>query len=347
MKAAVYGDFQGPIEITTVPDPTPPRGGVVLEVHANGVCRSDWHGWMGHDREIMLPHVPGHEMSGIVADVGSGIDTSLVGQRITVPFVLGCGTCALCRNGDQQVCERQYQPGFSGWGSFAEYVALPYAAENLVALPDEVSYATAAGLGCRFATAFRAVVDQGQVEDGTSVAVWGVGGVGLSATMISSALGASVIAIDIDPDALALATLHGASNTVLVSDEIDPVAVVRELSGGGVAVSLDTLGSTTTAVQSMRSLERMGRHIQVGLMTGEDAEPVIPMWRLHAFEIELYGSHGMQAWRYPLMLEMISDGTLDPAALVTRRLDLAAGIDHLTAMDRFPGTGFAVITDFS
>lgn len=347
MKAAVYSEFGGPIEVETVDDPTPPMGGVVLEVQATGVCRSDWHGWMGHDPEVTLPHVPGHEMSGIVAEVGSGVDRSLVGQRVTIPFALGCGSCAMCSQGDHQVCENQYQPGFSGWGSFARYVSLPYASGNIVTLPDDVSFATAAGLGCRFATAFRAVVDQGQVGVGTQVAVWGVGGVGLSATMIARALGASVVAVDIDPDALALARASGASDTVLVSDDVDPVAVVRELTGGGPDVSLDTLGSTTTAVQSMRSLRRRGRHVQVGLMIGDDVEPVIPMWRLHSYEIELYGSHGMQAWRYPRMLEMIADGRLDPASLVTRTFDLRTGVEHLTSMDTFPGTGFAVITDFS
>lgn len=346
MKAAIYGEFQGPVEISDVRDPSPPVGGVVVEVHASGVCRSDWHGWMGHDREIALPHVPGHELSGIIVGVGFGTDRSLVGRRVTVPFVLACGTCAMCVQGDQQVCERQYQPGFSGWGSFARYVALPYASGNIVTLPDGISFATAAGLGCRFATAFRAVVHQGKVEEGSVVAVWGAGGVGLSATMIAHALGASVIAIDIDEGALTLARSNGASHTVLVSEDVDPVTVVKDISDGGVGVSLDTLGSTTTAIQSMRSLRRRGRHIQVGLMVGNDADPVIPMWRLHAYEIELFGSHGMQAWRYPEMLEMIVGGRLSPAALVTRTFDLQAGIDHLTSMDLFPGNGFAVITDF-
>jgi alcohol dehydrogenase len=347
MKAAVYREFGGPIEVVTVDDPIPPDGGVVIEVHATGVCRSDWHGWMGHDRDITLPHVPGHELSGVVADVATGIDRSMVGQRVTVPFVLGCGTCDLCVHGDQQVCERQYQPGFTGWGSFARYVALPYASENLVTLPDEVSFATAAGLGCRFATAFRAVVDQGRVGEGSQVAVWGAGGVGLSATMIARALGASVVAIDIDPQALALAEASGATHTVLVSRDVDTVSAVHDITNGGADVSLDTLGSTETAMQSIRCLRRRGRHIQVGLMVGDDVAPAVPMWRLHAYEIELFGSHGMQAWRYPSMLAMIAEGRLDPASLVTETLDLHSGVAHLMAMDTFPGTGFAVITEFS
>ncbi len=346
MKAALFEAFGGPITVEVVPDPTPPAGGVVVEVRANGVCRSDWHGWIGHDPSIRLPHVPGHEMSGVVAAVGSGVDAALVGRRVTVPFVMGCAKCEQCRSGNQQVCENQFQAGFSGWGSFARYVALPFAEENLVPLPDEMSFATAAGLGCRFATAFRAVVDQGAVMEGTTVAVWGSGGVGLSAVMIASALGARVVAVDISDDALDLAKRCGASAVVNSTAVEDPVVAVREHMGGGVQVSLDTLGSTGTAVASIRSLARRGRHVQVGLMIGDDARPVIPMWRLHASEIELFGSHGMQAWRYPEMLEMIAGGRLDPDMLVTHTFDLATGIDHLTEMDAFPGTGFAVITDF-
>ncbi len=346
MKAAQFAAYGGPIEIIDVPDPSPPDGGVVVEVRANGVCRSDWHGWVGHDASIALPHVPGHEMSGVVTEVGEGVDPSFVGRRVVVPFILSCGECSQCVSGNQQVCERQYQPGFSGWGAFAPYVSLPYASDNLVELPEEMTFVTAAGLGCRFATAFRAVVDQGAVSEGTSVAVWGCGGVGVSAVMIASALGASVIAIDVDEAALDLARACGASSTVLAGAGVDAVAAVRDLSGGGVGVSLDALGSTQTSVSSIRCLAVRGRHVQVGLMVGEHDRPVIPMSDLHAKEIELYGSHGMAAWRYPDMLAMIVDGRLDPAALVTETFDLDGGVRHLTSMDTFPGTGFAVISEY-
>lgn len=349
MKAAVFDEFGGPIEIRQLPDPTPPAGGVVIRVEANGVCRSDWHGWVGHDRSIALPHVPGHEMAGTVAAADPDVTRFKVGDRVTVPFVLGCGTCPQCIAGNQHVCDNQYQPGFSGWGAFAEYVALPYADENLVALPDAMDFTTAAGLGCRFATAFRAVVDQGKVSDDSVVAVWGCGGVGLSSIMIAAALGATVIAIDISDEALSLGKACGAQHTVKAAvgaDTDDPVKAVRELSGGGVDVSIDALGSTETAVSSIRSLRTRGRHIQVGLMIGEDARPIIPMWRLHASEIELYGSHGMQAWRYPAMLDMVADGRLAPDTLVTNTVTLTRGIDHLTKMASFPGTGFVVVDRF-
>ena len=347
MKAATYERFNAPIAVETLPDPAAPPGGVVIEVKANGVCRSDWHGWVGHDPSIPLPHVPGHEMSGVLAEVDSGVQRFSVGERVTVPFALGCGRCRECLAGNQHICDNQVQPGFSSWGSFAEFVAIPYADENLVALPDAMSFTTAAGLGCRFATAFRAVVDQGKVGTDDWVAVWGCGGVGLSAVMVASALGARVIGIDIDDDALALATSVGAVHTVNVSEDDSGHRTVRQLSDGGCHVSIDALGSTSTALGSIQSLRKRGRHIQAGLMIGDHARPQIPMWRLHTNEIELYGSHGMQAWRYPSMLSLVDDGTLNPDALVTKRLTLSEGVEHLMHMEEFPGTGFAVIDDFT
>lgn len=345
MRAALYERFSGPIEVVDVPDPEPPDGGMVLQVRANGVCRSDWHAWMGHDSSVPLPHVPGHEMAGVVVATGVGVERVAVGDRVTVPFVLGCGTCRMCMEDNQHLCDRQYQPGFDGWGSFAEYVALPYADINTVPLPDDMAFTTAAGLGCRFATAFRAVVDQGQVGPDTTIAVWGCGGVGLSVVMIAAAVGADVVAVDIETSALDLATRFGA-NHVVDASEGDAVRAIRDLTSGGVDVSIDALGSTGTAISSIRSLRKRGRHIQVGLMIGDDAKPVIPMWRLHASEVELHGSHGMQAWRYGAMLEMVSDGRLDPSALVTDTVDLRSGADHLMAMATFPGSGFVVIDDF-
>jgi alcohol dehydrogenase len=347
MKAALFKSFGDPIAVTDVDDPTPSDDGVVIDVRANGVCRSDWHGWKGHDPTIPLPHVPGHEMAGIVVAIGDSVVDFKIGDRVTAPFVLGCGICPQCLSGNQQVCDNQVQAGFSVWGSMAQYVALPYADQNLVVLPESMTFETAAGLGCRFATAFRAIVDQGGVDETKRVAVWGCGGVGLSAVMIAASLGATVVAIDINDDALALATTFGATHVVNAVEHDRPSNVVMDLTGGGADVSVDALGSTQTSVNSIRSLSKRGRHVQVGLMIGDDARPVIPMWMLHANEIELFGSHGMQAHRYPAMLEMVADGSLNPDALVSELLTLSQGVDHLMRMDTFPGTGFAVVNDFT
>lgn len=148
MRSVVYDALGAPPQVRDVPEPVAPEGGVVVRVHATGLCRSDWHAWAGHD-EITLPHVPGHELAGVVASVGAGVRRWAVGDRVTVPFVCGCGRCAWCRRGEAQVCPDQQQPGFTHWGSFAEYVALHAADTNLVAIPADVSFAAAASLGCR------------------------------------------------------------------------------------------------------------------------------------------------------------------------------------------------------
>lgn len=233
MRAVVFEKFGERAEVREVPDPAPAPHGVVVRVEATGLCRSDWHGWMGHDPDIRLPHVPGHELAGVVEAVGADVQDRRPGDRVTVPFVCACGTCASCAAGDHQVCERQTQPGFTHWGSFAEYVALDHAAVNLVDVPDELSFATAAGLGCRFATAFRAVVAQGRVAAGEWVAVHGCGGVGLSAVMIAAASGARVVAVDVSPAALDLARTFGAAHCLNASEVPDVAAAVRELTGGG------------------------------------------------------------------------------------------------------------------
>src|SRR5947208_10257426 len=170
MRAIIYHQFSGPLILEEVAAPQPPDNGVVIEVRAAGICRSDWHGWMGNDPDIRLPHIPGHEFAGVVAEVGSGVKNWRRGDRVTLPFVCGCGTCEQCALGNHQICDRQSQPGFTHWGAFAQYVAIHYADTNLVRLPDEMEFATAASLGCRFITAFRAIVDQGKVAAGQRVA---------------------------------------------------------------------------------------------------------------------------------------------------------------------------------
>lgn len=272
---------------------------------------------------------------GVVEAVGADVRDRRPGDRVTVPFVCACGTCASCAAGDHQVCERQTQPGFTHWGSFAEYVALDHAAVNLVDVPDELSSATAAGLGCRFATASRAVVAQGRVAAGEWVAVHGCGGVGLSAVMIAAASGARVVAVDVSPAALDLARTFGAAHCLNASEVPDVAAAVRELTGGGAHLSLDALGSPVTCAASVGGLRRRGRHVQVGLLP---QDPVVPMGRVIGLELELLGSHGMAAHAYPRMLEMVRAGILRPDLLVTSTIALDAAPAALEAMGTAPGS---------
>jgi alcohol dehydrogenase len=345
MKAVYYESFNGPLEIRDLPDPEPHPDGAVIRVEATGICRSDWHGWQGHDSDIHLPHVPGHELAGVVEAVGKDVTRWKPGDRVTVPFAGGCGRCEQCQKGNQQICDAYFQPGFTGWGSFAEYVALRYAEANLVRLPETMSMAAAASLGCRFITSFRGVVQQGRAAAGETVAVHGCGGVGLSAIMIADALGASVVAVDIDEEKLAFARRAGAAYTINAREMEDVARAIHDLTGGA-HLSLDALGAVETCRNSILSLRKRGRHVQVGLMAGKDADPPLPMSRVIAYELELYGSHGMQAHAYPPLLAMISAGKLDPESLVTRRVSLEESIEVLRGMGTFATTGVAVIDRF-
>ena len=338
MRAAVMHAFEAPLTLETVPDPAPAPDGVVVAVRATGVCRSDWHGWMGHDSSIALPHVPGHELCGEVAAVGPEVRGWRAGDRVTVPFCCGCGVCEPCRLGETQICERDVQPGFTIWGSFAEYVALPHADLNLVRVPEALSDVEAASLGCRFMTAWSALHVHAGVRAGEWVAVHGCGGVGLAAVMIAAAAGASVIAVDIDERKLARARRLGASKTV----SSDPVAAIRELTGGA-HVSIDALGSAATAVNSVRCLRRRGRHIQVGLLLGDDRKVAMPMARVIAFELRLFGVHGMAVRHYDAMLRAIAAGTVRPGELVAKTIGLAQAGAELESMARFAQEGVTVV----
>lgn len=346
MKAVVYEAFSVPPELTTVPDPGPEADGVVVRVMATGICRSDWHGWVGHDPTIDLPHVPGHELAGVVEDVGRNVTKWKVGDRVTVPFVGGCGECPQCLSGNHQVCDHQFQPGFTHWGSFAEYVSIHRADINLVQLPERLDFVTAASLGCRFVTSFRAVVDQGKVSAGQWVAVHGCGGVGLSAVMIATAVGANVVAIDITEEKLAMATALGAVAVVNATEVQNVAEAVVEITDGGAHVSLDALGHPSTCFNSVSSLRKRGKHIQVGLLLAENSAPSIPMDRVVADELEILGSHGMQAHRYGAMLEMIESGKLAPEKLIGRTISLEQSIEALMNMDRFEVPGVTVVTEF-
>jgi alcohol dehydrogenase len=346
MRAVFFEKFQGPVVVRDVPKPKASEGSVVVKVEATGLCRSDWHGWMGHDSDIQLPHVPGHEMAGVVFETGKGVKKWNPGDRVTVPFVGGCGHCPECFSGNHQVCDQQFQPGFTAWGSFAEFVEIQYADTNLVRLPDEMSFESAASLGCRFITSFRAVIDQGKVSAGQWVAVHGCGGVGLSAIVIAAAAGASVVAIDIDNEKLQLAQTAGAGMLLNAREIKDIPSAVHEVTGRGAHVSIDALGSQETCFNSVACLRKRGKHIQVGLMTGDHQHPKVPMDKVVAHELEIIGSHGMQAFRYTEMFEMIKSGKLKPELLIGKTISLDDAPQALMDMDKFENLGVTVINNF-
>ncbi len=342
MRAVVFDEFGGSVDVRTVADPAPSPAGVVVEVHSTGLCRSDWHAWAGHDDGVRLPHVPGHELVGVVAAVGADVRRWTVGDRVTTPFVCGCGACQWCLNGQAQVCPNQTQPGFTHWGSFAEYVALHSADTNLVAVSDVIEDAAAAALGCRFATAYRALNARAGIRRNEWITVVGVGGVGLSAVQIAVAAGARVVAVDRTPAALDLARSLGAEHTVL-ADGRDVAAEVYELTGGGSHVAVDAVGTAATCADAIYSLRRRGRHVQVGLLPNVGGHPAVPMERVIAWELDILGSHGMASADYPPMLRLVEAGTLRPQALVEQVVGLPEGARLLPSLDSAAPVGVTLI----
>ncbi len=346
MKAAVFEEFAQPLAIQNVSDPIATEDGVVIRVIANGICRSDWHGWMGHDPDVSLPHVPGHELAGIIEAVGSDVHRWQPGDRVTVPFACGCGGCTQCLTGNQQICDNYFQPGFTAWGSFAQYVAIRYADVNLVRLPESMGFVEAASLGCRFITSFRAIVAQGRALPGEWVVVHGCGGVGLSAIMIANAMGANVIGVDIKDETLAFAQSLGATHIINAKETPNLVEKIQDITQGGAHVSLDALGSLETCRNSILCLRKRGRHVQVGLMVADYKDAPVPMNQVIAKELEILGSHGMQAYEYGPMMEMITAGRLQPGNLINRTVSLEESLSELESMGENFQTGVIVIDRF-
>lgn len=324
MKAAIFRVFNGPLAVEDVADPACPADGVIVRVLACGVCRSDWHGWTGADSDVAPPHVPGHEFAGEVVAIGPGCRRWQVGERVTAPFILSCGACPDCLGGEATVCNNQHVVGFSSWGAFAELIAVPHADFNLVRLPEGADPVAIAGMGCRVTTAFRGLVDRGRLAPGEWLSVHGSGGVGLSAVMIGAALGARVLAIDVNPAALDMARQLGASAVLDARVTADVGAAVREITGGGANLSIDALGRSETFADAIGGLRKLGRHVQLGMPTGRHAQVALPLLELvYARQISISGSRGMAASRFPPLLAMIAAGRLDPGRLVTRRIGLA------------------------
>lgn len=346
MKALVFEAFNQRPTIQNVKEPSCPDNGVILKVLSTGLCLSDWHAWAGHDPDIILPHVPGHELAGEIVEIGKNIKNFKVSDRVTMPFVCGCGHCPQCDSGNHQICDHQFQPGFTAWGSFAEYVALDYSDINLVKIPESIENETAASLGCRFVTSYRAVVDQGKIQNNQWLAVYGCGGVGLSAIMIAKSKAAKVIAVDISDDKLAIAKTIGADFLVNSLKSENTVQEVIELSQGGVHVSIDAIGHPDVAFNSISNLRKQGKHIQVGLMTENSGNSHIPMAKVIANELEVIGSHGMQAHKYPELFKLIENGQLQPEKLIDRLISLDEAVDELMNMDKYPGQGIKIINNF-
>lgn len=345
MRAALITRYRAPLEISTIADPDCPPDGVVLQVLACGICRSDWHSWTGTDPDVRLPHIPGHEYCGVVVAKGPLVRRWQLGDRVIAPFILACGQCPACAAGQQTTCPDQVIPGFTQSGAFAERLAVPHADVNLTRLPQDMDPALAAALGCRVTTAWHALTGRALLAPGEWLAIFGGGGVGLSAMLLARALGARTIVVDVVEDKLAYARSLGADATVNAATN-DAPEVIRDLTGGGAHVAIEALGIEATAIGAIRSLRKLGRMVQIGMPAGNHVSMRLPMDAVYSGQLAIFGTRGMPSWRYPSLLSLIADGRVDLAPLVTRRVALSAASAELSAFDGPTPPGVAVITDF-
>lgn len=345
MRAAQIHAWREDLKIEDTPEPGCPDDGVIVQVLACGVCRSDWHAWSGADPDVTLPHIPGHEFCGVVAEAGPLVTKWRPGDRVIAPFILACGHCSDCAAGNQTICSDQVLPGFTTPGAFAEFVAAPHADHNLTRLPEGMDEALAAALGCRATTAWHALTGRAAVKPGEWLAIFGGGGVGLAALLLGKAMGARVAVVDIVPEKLDYARRHGA-DAAINATEVDAAEAVREVTDGGAHVAVEALGIAQTTIASLKSLRKLGRLVQIGMPSGEHAQMTLPMDRVYSGQLALLGTRGMPAWRYPSLLALIESGQVDLSPMVARQVPLSKASAELRAFDQPAPPGVAVITDF-
>ena len=348
MKASVLHKFFTPPIFEEVDDPVCGPKSVVIELKACGVCRSDHHAWSGNDPDVKLPHIMGHELAGIVVETGSEIKKFSTGDHVTVPFILGCGLCSDCQTGNSTICEKQETIGFTIRGGFAQFVEIFFADFNLVRLPSSLGFETAAAMGCRVTTAYRALTDRASLSPGEWLAVYGCGGVGTSAILIAKALGAKVIGIDINNLALKKATDVGADIVLDPTKCKNVWQEVRELTNGGVDVSLDALGIEVTFQNSIRSLRKLGRHIQIGMPTSNHAIVSLALLDLvYSRQLKIVGTRGMASSGFSSLMTMINNGSINIDSLITRKLKLSQVPEAMLQFGQQSETGITIINNFS
>lgn len=344
MKAARLLEYNEPLEIVEVDRPSAPDNGVVIDIEASGICRSDWHYWKGHldnwgDRTGDLL---GHEPAGEVIEVGPDADGVNEGDEVAIPFNYADGTCPMCSRGQTNLCDRDIKRN----GAWAEEIAVPWANMNAIKLPDDVSARDMAGLGCRFMTSFHGLAHRADLTAGDWVAIHGCGGVGLSAVNIADALGGNVVAVDLDDEKLAMAEDLGAAETVDASGIDDVAGAIQDITDGGAAVSVDALGIAETTQNSINSLRKRGQHVQIGIPDREDGTAEVPAFSMITKEIDFLGSLGMPPTEFDEIFRMIGNDKVEPETLITKEVSLNDVNDRLTAMSNFETKGMEVITDF-
>lgn len=319
MKAVRLVEIGKPLQEHEVPLPPVGDLDVLVRVKAAGICHSDAHYRAGNSSVGALPQTLGHEVAGVIENTGTGIANARVGERVCLHYLLTCGGCAYCRQGREQFCVTGTMIGKHRDGGYAEYITVP--ARNAVPLPDAVSYEQGAVLMCSTATSFHAL-KKARLRAGESVAVFGAGGLGMSAIQLAYAMGASVVfAIDISSEKLAITETYGA--IPVNASFCDPVKSLYQKTGGkGIDVSLEVIGLPKTMQQAVRCLAVFGRAALAGI--SESPFEIDSYQELLGKEAQVIGCSDHLLEELPILLEFLSQGRIDLSHVITTAVPLDA-----------------------
>lgn len=322
-----------PLVVGSQPLPPPATGEALVRVEAAGVCGSDVHMWHGNVPVRQTPIILGHEIAGVIVECGAETAPWKPNDRVIVRAASGCGGCARCLEGEDNLCPNQTVLGMDLDGGFAQYVLTP--AANLIRLPSEIPFETGAILADAVATPYHALADRGRLQPGESLVVFGCGGLGTHAIQLAALLDAArVIAVDVQPAALERARRLGADEALDGREEAAHKAVQR-LTEGGAGLVLDFVGRPETASQALRCLRPGGRLVIVGM--GQEPiglpPPALFAWREHA----VIGSFGSTRRDLDEVLRLVQSGRLDLGGSISGRFPLSAVNQALETLDRGEG----------
>lgn len=340
MKAVRITEIGRPLEEQETPTPVPQAGEVLVHIRAAGICHSDAHYRAGVSPVGPLPLTPGHEVAGVVEALGPGTLRTRIGDRVALHYLVTCGQCAGCNRGQEQFCETGQMIGKHRDGGYAEYICVPE--RGIVPLPDEVPFEWGAIMMCSSATSFHAL-RKARLQPGETVAVFGAGGLGMSAVQLAKGLGArDVYAVDINREKLVMAASFGA--IPVDASQANPVELIRHLTNGrGVDVSLELIGLPLTMRQAVQSLANQGRAALAGI-TRQPFE-VDSYFEVIGREAEIIGVSDHLLQEFPLLMDFAKRGMLNLSHVVTKTVPLVAGPinETLDALERWGGDVRTVI----
>jgi 2-desacetyl-2-hydroxyethyl bacteriochlorophyllide A dehydrogenase len=341
MKAVRLVEIGQPLELHDIPIPDVGPQDVLVKVKAAGICHSDAHYRAGVSPVRPLPMTLGHEVAGIVEEIGETVAGTQPGDRVCLHYMVTCGHCEYCHMGSEQFCTSGSMIGKYRPGGYAEYISLPV--RNVFKLPEEIPFEQAAIMMCSSSTSFHAL-RKARIKAGETVAVFGVGGLGKSAVQLAYAMGAlQVFGVDLNPDKLALAEEYGA--IPINASQVDAVKEIKRLTNGrGVNVALELIGLPVTMRQAIECVGVFGRIALVGL--SDKTVEVNPYVELLGKEAEIIGVADHLASEIPTLIKFVRSGKLDLSRVISHTIPLEADVinEALDQLDAYRHTGRVVIT---